>query len=62
MHIYEYSTGYGALTTAITDNGQTVVAVHASADVVHDYKAINGTGINRLLRFLAIKEYRRLYR
>lgn len=62
MHIYEYSTGYGALTTAITVNGQIVVSVHASADVVNDYKEINGTGINRRLRFLAITEYRRLHR
>ncbi len=62
MHIYEYSTGYGALTTAIKVNGQTVVSIHASAEVVDDYKTTKGVAINRLLKYLAITEYRRLYR
>lgn len=62
MHIYEFSTGCGDLTAAIRLNGQTVVSVYASAEVVDDYKTTKGVAINRLLKYLAITEYRRLYR
>lgn len=62
MKIHEILTGFGALTVVIRVNGQNVVSVDASADVVYDFKVSNGISINRLLRYLAITEYRRLYR
>lgn len=62
MQLYEYSTLQGDLTAVITVNGQTVLSIQASASLASDYKTINGFGINRLLKYLAITEFRRRFR
>lgn len=62
MQIIKNESIYGGLTIHVVVNGISVISVTACADVVFDYKTIHGQDIDRLLRYLAISDYRRLYR
>lgn len=62
MQLIQTKTSFGDLTLQVVVNGISVISVTACADVVFDYKTSRGHDIDRLLRYLAITEYRRLYR
>lgn len=62
MQIHQNASGFGDLTIRVVVDGKSVISVSASADVAYDYKTMNGKPIDRLLRYLAIIEFRKLFR